>query len=231
MKYDVIVVGAGTAGLVAGSLLAKEGKRVAIVEKHRYLGGRAMEHRFRGHQMPYQAWTALVEAVEWLCENWQRPDAGIWEMRNRQEHFVYSKVMNWVALDRGVRLLDTADMYGPYVNEELVGRAIRGRRDEVVRVGFSVVVDAYEALCNSFESCLLVEFPKRRVHDRFAGFAGAARKFPVELPVGVPHEEYALPSVEYRCCCSHPSPRPTHGCGACGVLALVGHSSSDPISV
>ena len=51
MKYDVIVVGAGTAGLVAGSLLAKEGKRVAIVEKHSYLGGRAMEHRFRGHQL------------------------------------------------------------------------------------------------------------------------------------------------------------------------------------
>jgi phytoene dehydrogenase-like protein len=51
MKYDVIVVGAGTAGLVAGSLLAKEGKRVAIVEKHRYLGGRAMERRFRGHQI------------------------------------------------------------------------------------------------------------------------------------------------------------------------------------
>ena len=36
------------------------------------------------------------------------------------------------ALDRGVDLLDTADMYGPYTNEELVGRAIRGRRDEVV---------------------------------------------------------------------------------------------------
>jgi phytoene dehydrogenase-like protein len=51
MKFDVIVVGAGTAGLVAGSLLAKEGKRVAIIEKHRYLGGRAMERRFRGHQI------------------------------------------------------------------------------------------------------------------------------------------------------------------------------------
>jgi superfamily II DNA or RNA helicase len=35
----------------------------------------------------------LVEkwALEWICENWQLPDAGIWEMRNRQEHFVYSK--------------------------------------------------------------------------------------------------------------------------------------------
>jgi aryl-alcohol dehydrogenase-like predicted oxidoreductase len=36
------------------------------------------------------------------------------------------------ALDLGVTFLDTADMYGPYTNEELVGRAIRGRRDEVV---------------------------------------------------------------------------------------------------
>ena len=36
------------------------------------------------------------------------------------------------ALDRGLDLLDTADVYGPHINEELVGRAIRGRRDEVV---------------------------------------------------------------------------------------------------
>src|SRR5213594_4538386 len=36
------------------------------------------------------------------------------------------------ALELGVSFLDTADMYGPYTNEELVGRAIRGRRDRVV---------------------------------------------------------------------------------------------------
>ena len=36
------------------------------------------------------------------------------------------------ALDLGVTLLDTADMYGPFTNEELVGRAIAGRRDEVL---------------------------------------------------------------------------------------------------
>src|SRR3954451_21273960 len=35
------------------------------------------------------------------------------------------------ALDRGVNFLDTADMYGPFKNEELVGRAIRDRRDDV----------------------------------------------------------------------------------------------------
>jgi protoporphyrinogen oxidase len=51
MAHDVVVIGAGTAGLVCASLLAHAGRKVALVEKHRYLGGRAMEHRFRGHQI------------------------------------------------------------------------------------------------------------------------------------------------------------------------------------
>jgi GH15 family glucan-1,4-alpha-glucosidase len=54
----------------------------------------------------YDVWVKIRERLEWICENWQLPDAGIWEMRNRREHFVYSKVMNWVALDRGLRLAD-----------------------------------------------------------------------------------------------------------------------------
>jgi aryl-alcohol dehydrogenase-like predicted oxidoreductase len=46
------------------------------------------------------------------------------------------------ALDLGVTLLDTADMYGPFTNEELVGRAIEGRRDQVVlATKFGIVRD------------------------------------------------------------------------------------------
>jgi GH15 family glucan-1,4-alpha-glucosidase len=54
----------------------------------------------------YDMWLKIRERLNWICENWQRPDAGIWEMRNRAEHFTYSKVMNWVALDRGIRLTE-----------------------------------------------------------------------------------------------------------------------------
>ena len=54
----------------------------------------------------YDFWTRIRHRLDWVCDNWQNPDEGIWEMRNRQEHFVYSKLMNWVALDRGIRLVD-----------------------------------------------------------------------------------------------------------------------------
>lgn len=51
MADDVVVVGAGAAGLVCASLLAAEGRRVTVVERHPYLGGRAMEREFRGHKI------------------------------------------------------------------------------------------------------------------------------------------------------------------------------------
>jgi len=50
------------------------------------------------------------------------------------------------ALELGVNLLDTADMYGPFVNEELVGRAIKDRRDDVVLASkFGIVRDSADA--------------------------------------------------------------------------------------
>jgi GH15 family glucan-1,4-alpha-glucosidase len=52
----------------------------------------------------YDMWLKIRKLLDWICDNWQRPDAGIWEMRNREEHFTYSKIMSWVALDRGIRL-------------------------------------------------------------------------------------------------------------------------------
>jgi GH15 family glucan-1,4-alpha-glucosidase len=63
---------------------------------------------YNKHVMPisYDFWRRIRHRMDWLCENWQKPDEGIWEMRNREEQFVYSKLMNWVALDRGIRLAD-----------------------------------------------------------------------------------------------------------------------------
>jgi GH15 family glucan-1,4-alpha-glucosidase len=54
----------------------------------------------------YDGWTRLRRLVDWLCDNWKREDEGIWEVRGGRRHFVYSKVMSWVALDRSLRLAD-----------------------------------------------------------------------------------------------------------------------------
>jgi GH15 family glucan-1,4-alpha-glucosidase len=54
----------------------------------------------------YDSWTRLRRLVDWLCDNWTREDEGIWEVRGGPRHFVYSKMMSWVALDRSLRLAD-----------------------------------------------------------------------------------------------------------------------------
>jgi GH15 family glucan-1,4-alpha-glucosidase len=54
----------------------------------------------------YDGWVRLRRLVDWLCDNWQREDEGIWEVRGGRRHFVYSKLMSWVALDRSLRLAD-----------------------------------------------------------------------------------------------------------------------------
>ncbi|MBO8092754.1 MAG: DUF547 domain-containing protein [Prosthecochloris sp.] len=47
-------------------------------------------------------WPFFVDICNLACKNWNKPDEGIWEVRNGPAHFVYSKVMCWVALDRGI---------------------------------------------------------------------------------------------------------------------------------
>ena len=57
-----------------------------------------------GDPISYDLWTRLRVLVNWVCDNWQRKDEGIWEIRGGQRHFVYSRLMCWVAVDRGLRL-------------------------------------------------------------------------------------------------------------------------------
>ena len=55
------------------------------------------------------------------------------------------------ALELGITFLDTADVYGPFLNEELVGKAIRGRRDQVVlATKFGIVRDPNDPNVRSF---------------------------------------------------------------------------------
>lgn len=59
-----------------------------------------------GNPISYDLWKQLRRLVDWVCDNWQRKDEGIWEVRGGPQDFVYSKVMCWVAVDRALRLAD-----------------------------------------------------------------------------------------------------------------------------
>jgi GH15 family glucan-1,4-alpha-glucosidase len=59
-----------------------------------------------GSAISYDLWVSLRRLVNWVCDNWMREDEGIWEMRGGRRHCLYSKLMCWVAVDRGLRLAD-----------------------------------------------------------------------------------------------------------------------------
>jgi GH15 family glucan-1,4-alpha-glucosidase len=59
-----------------------------------------------GDPIWYELWTHLRGLIDWVCDNWQRKDEGIWEVRSGRQHSVYSKLMCWVAVDRALRLAD-----------------------------------------------------------------------------------------------------------------------------
>jgi GH15 family glucan-1,4-alpha-glucosidase len=49
-------------------------------------------------------WSDLAEIIDWLCDNWDQPDEGVWETRGGRQAFVYGRLMCWVAFDRAVRI-------------------------------------------------------------------------------------------------------------------------------
>jgi GH15 family glucan-1,4-alpha-glucosidase len=52
----------------------------------------------------YDAWVDLARIVDWVCENWDQADEGIWEVRGGRQKFTYSRLMSWVALERAIRI-------------------------------------------------------------------------------------------------------------------------------
>ena len=51
-----------------------------------------------------RGWKDLTGMIDWLCDNWDQPEEGIWETRGGRQSFVYGRMMCWVALDRAIRM-------------------------------------------------------------------------------------------------------------------------------
>ena len=61
---------------------------------------------YNKHGMPisHGAWSDLARIVEWVCENWDQADEGIWETRGGKQNFTFSRLMSWVAVERAIRM-------------------------------------------------------------------------------------------------------------------------------
>ncbi|MER6142743.1 glycoside hydrolase family 15 protein [Streptomyces sparsogenes] len=81
-----------------------------------------------------------LKLIRYLEEHWDEPDEGIWEVRGPRRHFVHSKVMAWVAVDRTVKLIESGDVDGPLDRW-------RELRDEIHR---DVCEKGYDAERNTF---------------------------------------------------------------------------------
>ncbi|KIO26500.1 hypothetical protein M407DRAFT_243709, partial [Tulasnella calospora MUT 4182] len=75
-----------------------------------------------GRPIGYDVWLSIREMIEYVIRNYKRPDLSIWEVRSAPQNFVYSKVMMWVAIDRGLRLADKRSLPCPRRNEWLQAR-------------------------------------------------------------------------------------------------------------
>ena len=67
-----------------------------------------------GEPIAYELWGNLVRVVDWVCEHWHLADEGVWEIRGGRQEFLYSRLMCWVALDRGIRLADRRSFPYPF---------------------------------------------------------------------------------------------------------------------
>ncbi len=78
-------------------------------------------------------WAVQRAVLDFVENHWDQPDQGIWELRGPPQDLVYSRVMAWVALDRGVNAVETYGLHGPVERWKKVRNAIK---DQVLAKGY-----------------------------------------------------------------------------------------------
>ncbi|HWV16341.1 MAG TPA: glycoside hydrolase family 15 protein [Cellvibrio sp.] len=109
------------------------------------------EARLGGLANDDHAWTVQVALVNHVASVWRSPDEGIWETRGGRQHFTYSKVMCWVAVDRGIKSIEQFDLPGPLeewrklreeIHQDICERGFNKERNAFVQKYDGVDLDA-----------------------------------------------------------------------------------------
>jgi len=94
------------------------------------------------------SWKLQRHVLEFVEEHWDEPDEGIWEIRGPRRHFVHSKIMAWVALDRAVKAVEQFNLEGDVERWRNLRQQIL---DEVCAKGYNAKVGAFTQYYGSDE--------------------------------------------------------------------------------
>ena len=91
-------------------------------------------------QIPDEAWELVQSFAETVMQSWHRTDRGVWEVRGEQQHFVYSKVMCWVALDYAAYIAAAMGRRRLYRRWSLAADEIK---DQILDIGWTSSKNAF----------------------------------------------------------------------------------------
>ncbi|PSQ46807.1 hypothetical protein BRD19_11305 [Halobacteriales archaeon SW_7_65_23] len=110
-----------------------------------------------GETITGTTWETVREVIEYVCTLWNKRGAGMWEVRSEPEQFVHSKVMCWVALDRGIKMATERGFEAPLDHWREVRSEIR---EVVLERGFNEEINSFG---RSFESDELLDASALRI--------------------------------------------------------------------
>ena len=102
-------------------------------------------------EMDTEYWQYLRRVVDFVIDHWREPDEGIWETRGGRQHFVFSKVMCWVALDRAIKAARALELPGDLkrwrrvraeIKEDVLANGYNNRRRAFTQSYGSQALDA-----------------------------------------------------------------------------------------
>jgi GH15 family glucan-1,4-alpha-glucosidase len=171
--------------------------------------GEVMDALYQAHRgglaSSADAWALQKAFLAHLAEIWREPDRGIWESRGPERHFTFSKVMAWVAFDRGVRTAREFGLDGPVERWSEIARAIH---QEVCAKGYDPKLGSFVQSYGStwLDGSLLlipttgflpaddprVEGTVRAIMRRLLADGFVMRHDPAEVETGLAHGEGAF---------------------------------------
>lgn len=150
-------------------------------------------------------WTITRSIVKIVRKNWKKPDRGIWEIRNDQKHFTFSKVLCWVAVDRAIRVAEMIGMKQYAGNWSRLRNTIR---EDILQNAWNPDLGAFTQSYGSDEmdaSVLLMEpygFIDAR-DEKYIGTVRAAEKYLMKDGLMYRYrnrDDFGLPSSSFTIC-------------------------------